>query len=91
VSVDGGQPVDRGLALLRGLETDPSAWLDPSEIRRKGRNRRRRYRRTIGGSTVAVVVLAAALIWVSAGGQSRPSATTHVVAKAGPADTSCLT
>lgn len=85
MGVDGEQSIDGGLALLRDLTTSADAWLDPAEIRRKGRNRRRRQRGTIVGSTLAVVVVAATLISVSFVGQSVPNARTHVAAKFGPA------
>ncbi len=77
--------VDRELARLEDASTGSRPWLEPAELRRKGRNRRLRRRGGVVGAALAVVVLLATLIPIGFGSRSNPNGNLHVAARSGPA------
>jgi serpin B len=79
------QLVDRRLATLTTASTGTGSWLEPSEIRRKGRKRQARRRGTGIASAVVVVVLVATLVPIGLRSKTQPNASVHVSATLGPA------
>jgi len=77
--------VVRELAMLENVSTGTRPWLEPEELRRKGRNRRLRRRGGVVGAALVVVVLLATLIPIGFGGRGNPNGNFHVAARSGPA------
>src|ERR1019366_5917105 len=77
--------VDRELATLEDVSTGTRPWLEPAELRRRGRNRRLRRRGGVVGAALAVAVLVATLVPIGFGGRTNPNGNLHVAARFGPA------
>lgn len=77
--------VDRKLAELEYVSTDSGPWLEPAELRRRGRNRRLRRRGGVVGAALAAVVLLVTVIPIGFGSRTNPNNTLHVAARSGPA------
>jgi serpin B len=77
--------VDRELATLEDVSTGTRPWLEPAELRRRGRNRRLRRRGGVVGAALAVAVLLATLVPIGFGGRTNPNGNLHVAARFGPA------
>jgi len=77
--------VDRELATLQEISIKSGPWLEPAEIRRRGRNRRLRRRGGVVGTALVVLVLLALLVPLRFGGRTNPNANLHVAARLGAA------
>ena len=77
--------VDRELAMLEDVSTGTRPWLEPAELRRRGRSRRLRRRGGVVGAALVVVVLLATLVPIGFGGRANPNDTLHVAARSGSA------
>jgi|NGEPerStandDraft_6_1074524.scaffolds.fasta_scaffold29157_2 serpin B len=77
--------VNRELAILENVSTGTRPWLEPAELRRRGKNRRLRRRGGVIGAALVVVVLLATLIPIGLGGRTNRNSNLHVAATSGPA------
>ena len=79
------QLVDRRIAELTTATSGTESWLEPSEVRRRGRRRQIRRRGASIGSAVVVVVLLATLVPIGLRSKAPPPASLRISATSGPA------